>query len=309
MLEIGILKNFDSGTYKAGVQLAGSITTYFDDISVARNIPAAAMVAGNYVIVAIPGGNPKDAVVIATWPQGSPGGGTFLDLSDTPSSYSGQAGKLVKVNSGQTALQFGNTGYLFKPMAAAETNIWRFPAIGDTNSTATVSSVLDDVITLTTDVADQFFTNRMEGFVYLLIRNTTRSQNAWVKAYVAANQLQVTDSNDISTWQSGDTIRGYSENISWGHYSYTDIDLTPSLGLNAKHVFLYTYLKDTAANSQNIIFGAAGNFAVISQNANIYNTATGVLTLYPGRQLAVRTIAADTSLESVAICLAYTEEI
>ena len=70
MLEIGILKNFDSGTYKAGVQLAGSLTTYFDDISVAKNIPSDAMVIGNYVILAIPGGNPKDACVIATWPGG-----------------------------------------------------------------------------------------------------------------------------------------------------------------------------------------------------------------------------------------------
>jgi hypothetical protein len=75
MIEVGILKNFNSGPYKAGVQLAGSITTYFDDISVAKNIPSGAMVIGNYVIVAVPGGNPRDACVIATWPGGSPGGG------------------------------------------------------------------------------------------------------------------------------------------------------------------------------------------------------------------------------------------
>ena len=67
MLEIGVLKNFDNGTYKAGVQLAGSLTTYFDDVNVAKNIPSAAMVVGNYVIVAIPGGNPRDAVVIAVF--------------------------------------------------------------------------------------------------------------------------------------------------------------------------------------------------------------------------------------------------
>jgi hypothetical protein len=106
MIEIGVLKNFDSETYKAGVQLAGSLTTYFDGVSVAKNIPSSAMVIGNYVILAIPGGNPKDACVIATWPQGSPGGGAFLDLSDTPSSYEGQAGKLPKVNDGEDALEF-----------------------------------------------------------------------------------------------------------------------------------------------------------------------------------------------------------
>jgi hypothetical protein len=67
MLEIAILKNFDSDTYKAGVQLAGSLTTYFDDINVAKNIPSSALVIGNYVIVAIPGDNPRDAVVIAVF--------------------------------------------------------------------------------------------------------------------------------------------------------------------------------------------------------------------------------------------------
>ena len=75
MIEVGILKNFDSATYKAGVQLAGSLTTYFDDLNVAKNIASAAMVVGNYVIVAIPNDNPKDACIIASWPSGNSGGG------------------------------------------------------------------------------------------------------------------------------------------------------------------------------------------------------------------------------------------
>ena len=33
----------------------------------------------------------------------------FLGLSDTPSSYSGQAGKVTKVNAGESALIFGKT--------------------------------------------------------------------------------------------------------------------------------------------------------------------------------------------------------
>jgi hypothetical protein len=87
MLEIGVLKNFNSGTYKAGVQLAGSLTTYFDGVSVARNIPSSALVIGNYVILAIPGGNPKDACVIATWPGGSPGGGSKIQDADGDTSW------------------------------------------------------------------------------------------------------------------------------------------------------------------------------------------------------------------------------
>jgi len=67
MIEVAVLKAFDSEDYRAGVQLVGSLTTYFDGINVARNIPSAEMTAGRHVIVAIPGGNPGDAVVIAVF--------------------------------------------------------------------------------------------------------------------------------------------------------------------------------------------------------------------------------------------------
>jgi hypothetical protein len=67
MIEVAVLKSFDPIQYRAGVQLAGSLTTYFDDINVARNIPSAEMTIGRHVIVALPGGNPRDAVVIAVF--------------------------------------------------------------------------------------------------------------------------------------------------------------------------------------------------------------------------------------------------
>ena len=67
MIEIGILKNFDSDTYKAGVQLTGSLTTYFDNVNVARNIASGEMITGRHVILAVPRDNPRDAVVIAVF--------------------------------------------------------------------------------------------------------------------------------------------------------------------------------------------------------------------------------------------------
>lgn len=82
MLELGILKTFDSENHKAGAQLAGSLTTYLDDISVSVSIASSAMVVGNYVLVAIPGGNPRDACIVASWPQGSPGGGGGSKIQD-----------------------------------------------------------------------------------------------------------------------------------------------------------------------------------------------------------------------------------
>ena len=71
MLQIGTLKGFNSTDYRAEVQLAGSMAAYLDNIPVARNINAAAMAIGNFVLVAIPEDNPKDACVVATWPGGT----------------------------------------------------------------------------------------------------------------------------------------------------------------------------------------------------------------------------------------------
>jgi hypothetical protein len=67
MLEIGILKNFDDVNYRASVQLVGSLTTYFDNVRVARNIPADEMVLGRHVFIAIPDNNPGNAAIIAVF--------------------------------------------------------------------------------------------------------------------------------------------------------------------------------------------------------------------------------------------------
>jgi len=67
MISIGTLKSFNSTDYRAEVQLAGSIAAYLDNIPVARNIASDQMIVGRHVIVAIPGDNPKDAVIIAVF--------------------------------------------------------------------------------------------------------------------------------------------------------------------------------------------------------------------------------------------------
>jgi len=63
-----ILKSFDSSAYTATVQLAGSAMAYLEDIAVARNLPAAEMVAGRKLtVVFFDEHNPKEAVVIAVY--------------------------------------------------------------------------------------------------------------------------------------------------------------------------------------------------------------------------------------------------
>jgi hypothetical protein len=72
MIEKGILKKYDSINHRASIQLVGSLTTYFDDVRVARNISADEMVLGRRVFIAIPDNNagvynPGNAVIIAVF--------------------------------------------------------------------------------------------------------------------------------------------------------------------------------------------------------------------------------------------------
>ena len=67
MLEVGILKKYDSISHRASVQLMGSLTTYFDNVRVARNIPSLEMVLGRHVFIVIPENNPGNAAIIAVF--------------------------------------------------------------------------------------------------------------------------------------------------------------------------------------------------------------------------------------------------
>jgi len=66
MIYIGILKHWYSGTHTADVQLTMS-ATYYDQVPTARNIASGDMVVGRHVIIAVPGDNPADAVVIGVF--------------------------------------------------------------------------------------------------------------------------------------------------------------------------------------------------------------------------------------------------
>jgi hypothetical protein len=68
MIKKGILKSFDSDTYLATVQIAGSLSVWLENIPTSRAIPAAEMTAGRNVAVLFHDvGNPSDCVVIAVW--------------------------------------------------------------------------------------------------------------------------------------------------------------------------------------------------------------------------------------------------
>ena len=67
-LRKGILRSFNSGNYTATVQLTGSYKVYLEDITVARNLPAAEMTSGRKVaVIFFDEHSPKEAVVAAVY--------------------------------------------------------------------------------------------------------------------------------------------------------------------------------------------------------------------------------------------------
>ena len=67
-LRKAVLKSFNATDYEATVQLTGSYKAYLEDITVARNLPAAEMALGRKVaVVFFNEHNPKEAVVIAVY--------------------------------------------------------------------------------------------------------------------------------------------------------------------------------------------------------------------------------------------------
>lgn len=68
MIKKGTLKSFNSGTYLATVQLAGSLSVWLENIPTSRAIPPSEMVSARSVAVLFhDAGNPSDCVVIAVW--------------------------------------------------------------------------------------------------------------------------------------------------------------------------------------------------------------------------------------------------
>ena len=62
------LKSFDATNYTATVCLAGGYKVYLEDVTVARNLPAAEMTTGRKVVVVLfDENNPKEAVVAAVY--------------------------------------------------------------------------------------------------------------------------------------------------------------------------------------------------------------------------------------------------
>jgi hypothetical protein len=64
----GTVKSFDSASYTATVQLAGSLAVWLEGVTVARNIASAEMTAGRQcAVVLFDQADPRDTVVVAVY--------------------------------------------------------------------------------------------------------------------------------------------------------------------------------------------------------------------------------------------------
>ncbi|MBI2165380.1 MAG: hypothetical protein HYU29_03120 [Chloroflexi bacterium] len=64
----GTVKGFDPASYKATIQVAGSLSAWLSGVPVARNIPSGEMTSGrSCAVLFFDIGNPSDAVVIAVY--------------------------------------------------------------------------------------------------------------------------------------------------------------------------------------------------------------------------------------------------
>ena len=64
----GVIKDFDSGSYKATVQVAGSLSVWLEGVAVARNIASSEMVTGrSCALIFFDETNPEDAVIVAVY--------------------------------------------------------------------------------------------------------------------------------------------------------------------------------------------------------------------------------------------------
>ena len=64
----GIVRNYDSGTNTATIELVGTVTAYLSGVPVASHVPSGDMVNGAKVaVVLFDGHNPADAVVLGVY--------------------------------------------------------------------------------------------------------------------------------------------------------------------------------------------------------------------------------------------------
>jgi len=172
--------------------------------------------------------------------------------------------------------------------------------------TATVSSISGDTITLTSNVADYFWEDPMDGASYLKITNTTRSEIAWVFNKPAANQLQVVTAADIAAWVNGNNITSAEDGAS---SAYQEYDLTPNANIPSGAVAIWCriFLSDSGTI---VVYkgidakdpaGTGASLWCYPQVSNLSNLIYGFISIDSNKKFWVRDRATGTDTLNGAI--------
>jgi hypothetical protein len=248
---------------------------------------------------------------------GAGGGGTsFLDLEDTPDSYTGSAGYIVKVNAGETALIFeelSGGGHTIQEEGSDLTQRTNLNFIS-TNLTA-ADDAGNDATTVTLSDTPQFSgvgagkaASTAAGYTALL--NSTRNKGFWVEADQATQRFP------FGFYVTGDAQLRFTANaggeIGWGDgTSTTDTNLYRSaanllktddslsvvgnIGIGTDSISGRLHLKGTV--TQSVYIEATGN----ENSANIHllsKTAGGTAHDW---QLGTNASASDNDFEIYSI--------
>lgn len=119
----------------------------------------------------------------------------------------------------------GVAGKLYVPLASA-LEIYASATVSAEPRTKALSANAAGTALTFAAGAGEFFEAGMNGNAYAYIQNTTKTEFAWITDITGDTGLTVTDSGDISGWQTGDTIS--TNTINAGYYLLDVTQQTPS---------------------------------------------------------------------------------
>jgi hypothetical protein len=164
-------------------------------------------------------------------------GETFLSLTDTPASYSGQANKIVTVNSGENALQFSTTLLLGDGSASAPSYSFSsdtdtgFYRIGDNNIGLSLGGSLK--VDFSTDIETTIPLKITYGDNTPLIINYSRStSDTSARVSYAGTYVDILESGSISG------MGAFSRSV-YGNYTKTNDTGSGTTGQVLKRIYGY----------------------------------------------------------------------
>lgn len=174
-------------------------------------------------------------------------------------------------------LNVAKGAFLPLPASLTATEVYRIDdTCGNQPRSATILSVIADIITLTTADAGQFFNAGMHGVTYARIWNMSKAPNqpAWVTQIPAANQLQVINATSIAGWVNGETIQiGDAGTPAATTLSCITLDISPAM----QRVFGIVWPQSGVALAAQIVAPSTAGDQILYTDSGAGGSATAMV--------------------------------